>query len=168
MERKAKTGMNAWLIIGIVFTIVGAVFSITMVGLFFVFKDIDPMTVWLFLPIFGLLGLIFLVLGLIFLINDIKKRRRSSRLLNSGNYIMAEITEVTFNGAVRVNGMHPFIIKCIYQDMAGNIHIFKSRDLFFDPRPLLKDQQVKVYVDADNFNHYYVDVDSVLPQVINH
>lgn len=168
MERKAKTGASVWLVIGIIFTIAGAVFSITMAGLFLAFKDIDPMVVLLFLPIFGLLGLIFLGFGITFLVLDIRKRRRSSRLLNSGNYITAEITEVTFNRAVRVNGMHPFIIKCIYQDTAGNIHIFKSRDLFFDPRPLLKDRQVKVYVDSDNYNHYYVDIDSVLPQVINH
>lgn len=168
MERKAKTGISVWLLIGITFTIVGTVFFAALVGIFFSFKDRDPVTFWLFLMIFGLLGLIFLTLGLIFLIHDIRKRRRSSRLLNSGNYIMAEITEVTVNGAVSVNRMHPFIIKCIYQDMAGNIHVFKSRELFFDPRPLLKDQQVRVYVDADNFDHYYVDIDSVLPKVINH
>lgn len=168
MERKAKTGVSAWLIIGIVFTIVGTVFLAVLIGLFFCLRKIDPMTFFVFLLVFGIMAPIFLVFGLICLIHEIGKKHRSNRLLNAGHYIMAEITEVTFNGAVRVNGGHPFIIKCIYQDMAGNIHIFKSRDLFFDPRPLLKDQQVKVYVDADNFNHYYVDVDSVLPQVINH
>lgn len=175
MERKAKTGLDVGLLIGIIFTIVGAAFSAVIAGLLLVFMGRDSMTFQLFLPVFGPLalvfgplGLIFLAIGLTFLIHGIRKRQRSTRLLNSGNYIMAEITEVTLNGAVRVNGAHPFIIKCIYQDMEGNIHIFKSRDLFFDPRPLLKDQQVRVYVDAGNFNHYYVDIDSILPQVINH
>lgn len=168
MERKAKTGVSVWLIIGIVFTIVGAVFLAVLIGLFFCLRKIDSMTFWGFLLVFGIMAPIFLVIGLWCFVHEIGKKRQSNRLLNAGNYIMAEITEVTFNGAVRVNGKHPFIIKCIYQDMEGNIHIFTSRDLFFDPRPFLKDQQVKVYVDADNYNHYYVDVDSVLPQVIRH
>lgn len=168
MERKAKTGMNVWLLIGIIFTIVGVSFSVTMVVVFFAFKDSDPMTFWLFLPIFGLMGVIFLVFGLILLTSQIRKKVRSNRLLNSGNYITAEITEVTMNYTVRINGRHPFVVKCIYQDMAGNVHIFKSRDLHFDPRELLKSQQVKVYVDGEDFKHYYVDIDEVLPKVINH
>lgn len=81
---------------------------------------------------------------------------------------MAEITEITVNHTVKVNGRHPYIIKCIYQDMAGNIHIFKSRDLYFDPGTLLREQKVKVYVDGKDFKYYYVDIDEILPKVIQH
>ena len=55
-----------------------------------------------------------------------------------------------------------------YQDMYGNVHIFKSRDLYFDPTDLFKDQMVKVYVDGDNYKRYYVDIDEVLPNVIEY
>lgn len=168
MERKVKTEMNVWMLIGIIFTIIGACFSITMAALFLAFIDSDPMTFWLFLPSFGTLGVVFLAIGLILLAGQIQKTARCNKLLNSGNYITAEITEVTQNYNVRVNGRHPYIIKCIYQDRAGNIHIFTSRNLFFDPGALLRSQQVKVYVDGEDFKHYYVDADEILPRVINH
>lgn len=50
--------------------------------------------------------------------------------------------------------------------MYGNIHIFRSRNLSFDPTPPLTDQMVRVYVEGENFKHYYMDIDSVLPEVM--
>ena len=166
MERKSKTGPSALLIVGSVFTIVGA--SFLAIGLIIYYALKEEERVILFLLIYGGIGLLFFVLGLIFLIVVAGKKARSDKLLNAGNYVMAQIMEVSLNYNVTVNRRHPYIVRCRYQDMYGNVHIFKSRDLFFNPTDLLKDRMVKVYVDGENYKHYYVDIDGVLPNVIEH
>lgn len=166
MERKSKTGLSALLIVGSIFTILGAVFLATGVIIYYALKEEEGAI--LFLLIFGGIGLLFFVLGVIFLIVELKKKLRNDKLLGAGNYVMAEVLEVTLNYNVAVNRRHPYIVRCRYQDMYGNVHIFKSRDLFFDPTDLLKDRMVKVYVDGENYKHYYVDIDGVLPNVIEH
>lgn len=166
MERKSKTGLSALLIVGSIFTILGAVFLATGVIIYYALKEEEGAI--LFLLIFGGIGLLFFVLGVIFLIVELKKKLRNDKLLGAGNYVMAEVLEVTLNYNVAVNRRHPYIVRCRYQDMYGNVHIFKSRDLFFNPTDLLKDRMVKVYVDGENYKHYYVDIDGVLPNVIEH
>lgn len=163
MERKAKAGINALLVIGIIFTLIGAVFlTVGIVSYIF-------MAEMLFFSLtFGSIGLVFFVLGVIFLSVEMKKAVWNNRLLQTGNYIIAEVAEVRTNYAMQINGRHPFIVMCQYQDMSGNVHIFKSRNLLFDPSSLLKDQRVKVYVDGEEFKHYYVDIDEILPKVIEH
>ena len=165
MERKIKTEINAILIIGIVFSFMGAIFLLTGT---IIYCQLDERDAIPFLLIFGGIGLLFLVIGLIFLIIEIRKKTWNTKLLRSGNYIMAEISEVRMNYAVNVNGRYPFIVVCRYQDMLGNVHMFKSRNLYFDPSGLFKDQNVKVYVDGEEFKHYYVDIDEILPNIIEH
>ena len=166
MERKSKTGLSALLIVGSVFTIVGASFLAIGLIIYYALKEEEGAI--LFLLIFGGIGLLFFVLGVIFLIVELKKKLRNDKLLGAGNYVMAEVLEVTLNYNVAVNRRHPYIVRCRYQDMYGNVHIFKSRDLYFDPTDLFKDQMVKVYVDGDNYKRYYVDIDEVLPNVIEY
>lgn len=114
-----------------------------------------------FRAIFCGFGEVLLIASVLCLV--IRTRVRNNRLISSGQYIMAEISEITMN-----YDRHPYIIICRYQDRYGNIHTFRSRNLYFDPVPLLKDQMVKVYVDRDNFKFNYVDIDEVLPKVIWH
>lgn len=166
MDRKSKTGPNALLIVGSIFTVLGALFVAIGLITYCALKG-DEAAVLLLL-IFGGIGLIFFVLGVIFLIVVLKKKLRNDRLLESGNYVMAQIMEVVLNYNVEVNGRHPYNVRCSYQDSCGNGHIFKSRDLFFDPTNLFKDQMVRVYVDGENYRHYYVDIDEILPNVIEH
>lgn len=165
MERKAKTGISAIFIAGIVFTCIGVVYLV--VGICshtFASNEISL----IFLYAFGGLGILFFVLGVIFLTLEIRKRLRCNRLLQSGNYITAEISEINLNYNVRINGRHPYIVICRYQDMSGTIHIFKSRNLSFHPDTLFLGQTVKIYTDSEDFKHYYMDIDEVLPKVILH
>ena len=112
--------------------------------------------------------MIFLAIGLVFLVIKIRRKQRCNRLLQSGSYIMAEIAETKINYNVRINGKSPYVVECQYWDMAGNVHIFKSRCLYFNPESLFKDRMVRVYVEGDNYKNYYVDIDEVLPRVIRH
>lgn len=164
-ERKAKQGLSVCLIVGIVFTVMGAAYL--GVGIFAFIREKGESDV-LFQILFGGLGFVFLIAGLIFLFLEIRKRQRNNRLLRSGNYILAEISEIVWCTNIRVNSRHPYVAMCRYQDMEGNVHLFRSRYLYFDPEPLLKDRTVRVYVENGNFRHYYVDIDEVLPNVIRH
>lgn len=164
-KRKAKRGWTVLLILSIIFITLGTLYIIVgaVVGNLAFNEDAV-----IFGYTFGGLGAVFLIVGGICLSLEICKRRLINKLLHSGQYIMAEISEITMNYAVRVNFRHPYIVICRYQDMNGYVHTFRSRNLNFDPAPLLRDRMVRVYVEGDDFRHYYVDIDEVLPAVIAH
>lgn len=62
------------------------------------------------------------------------------------------------NGSVAVNGVNPFFLECHYQNPAtGQTHVFRSENLPYYPAELIG-KEVKIYVDRENFSHYYVDV----------
>lgn len=157
-QRKAKGGWSVRLIMAIVFTSIGIVDII--VGRTVREENIQG-NVMVFRAVFGGLGSVLLAVGIICLIFEVRTRRRNNRMLNSGQYVLAEISEITMNYSIRINSRHPYIVKCRYQDMNGVVHVFQSRNLNFDPAPVLRDQMVRVYVD-DDFRHYYMDIDSIL------
>ncbi len=164
-QRKAKGGWSARLIAAIVFISIGILYIIIerVVG-----EESINGNAMVFRAAFGGLGVVLLAAGVLCLILEVRTRRRNNRLLNSGQYVLAEISEITMNYSIRINSRHPYIVKCRYQDMNGAVHVFRSRNLNFDPAPILRDQMVRVYVDGDDFRHYYMDIDSILPTVIEH
>ena len=166
-EKKAKMGISGMLIVAIVFIIMGIAFLPTGVGIYL--SGIGTTSEALvFLAVFGGTGGVFLVVGGILFALFINKKKHYNRLLQNGQYVMAEISEVKINYSVQVNARHPYVVLCRYQDNYGNIHIFKSRNLMFNPTDLMKDNIVKVYVEGENYKHYYVDIDEILPKVFEH
>ena len=165
MEKKAKIGLSASMIIGIVFTGMGVAFLTAgiVTGIILSAEGSN-----LFLMIFGGIGTAFLLMGLPFLVVAIRRRKQMNRVLKEGHYIMAEVCEVTRNYGVRVNNRYPFLIRCRYDDGRGNVHIFKSRNIFYVPDTLQVGCPVKVYVDPNNYKHYYMDIDEVMPKVIEY
>lgn len=164
-KRKAKRGWTALLILSIIFIVLGTLYIIVAAVVGSMAFNEEAV---IFGYTFGGLGAVFLIVGVICLCFEIRKRKINNKLLNSGQYIMAEISEITMNYAVRVNFRHPYIVICRYQDRNGYVHTFRSRNLNFDPASLMRDRMVRVYVDGDDFKHYYVDIDSLLPTVIEH
>ena len=164
-NKKVYSDIITFLIIGFVFTLDGTVFlGVAIATLFWnVGADIN-----LFTCIFGGVGLVFFIIGIICLCFAFKKRNRIKRLLSDGKYVMAEIAGVSRCYNVKIWGYYPYVVICQYQDISGDVHMFKSRYLRFNPEPLLKDQMVRVYVDAEDYNYYYVDIDEVLPNIIEH
>lgn len=150
---------------GLVFIIIGAVITVSA-GSGKVQVDGDPK---LFIAIFGGIGALFFILGGIFLALMIRRRSIHNRLFSQGCYVLAQVTSVLPNYSIRVNGRCPYIAECSYTDPnTGVLHIFRSRNIYFDPTAIAMDAMVPVYVDPDNFRHYYVDIDSVLPEVQRH
>lgn len=165
MEKKARIGQSALLIIGIIYTALGGTFVILGVALAALLRDSDAFMVGL---IFGGIGAIFLILGIIFLIVELCKKKRSDALLASGHYILGEVVDLAANINVNVNGRYPYHIIVQYIDPHGVRHIFRSPGLRIFRDPELLGKKVKVYVENDNFKHYYVDVDEILPKYVEH
>ena len=80
MEKKARIGRSALLIIGSIYTALGGPFVILGIALAALLRDSDAFMVGL---IFGVIGTIFLILGIVFLIVELCKKRRSDALLAS-------------------------------------------------------------------------------------
>ena len=165
MEKRAKLGVNALLLIGIIYAGLGGLFVI--LGLFFAIglKDTEA---WMIGTIFAGIGGIFLVLGVIFLCLEWRKRRRANRLMAGGRYVWGQIVEFVPNYNVTVNGRHPYIAMVRYADGYGVTHIFKSGSLRIYPDPAAVGRQVKVYIENDTYEHYYVDMDGVMPRGVEH
>ena len=165
MEKKARIGRSALLIIGIIYTALGGTFVILGIALAALLESSDGLMIGL---IFGGIGGIFLILGIIFLVVEIRKKKRSDALLASGHYILGEVVDIAANINVNVNGRYPYYIIAQYIDPHGVRHIFKSPSLRIFRDPELIGKKVKVYVENDNFKHYYVDVDEILPKYVEH
>ena len=165
MEKKARIGRSALLIIGIIYTGLGGIFVILGVALTALLRSDDGLMIGL---IFGGIGGIFLILGIIFLIVEFCKKKRSDALLASGHYVLGEVVDIAANINVNVNGRYPYYIIVQYVDPHGVRHIFKSPSLRIFRDPELIGKKVKVYVGNDSFKHYYVDVDGILPQYVEH
>lgn len=170
MNRKIKTGINVSWILGIVFGSIGFIFI--MAALIFLFftgqNSFQEEEMKITALIFLVIGSIFFVIGLIFLIHQFLKIRKIRRVVEAGNYIYAQVAEFDRNYNISVNGRNPYFVRCRYQDSNGTIHMFRSRNLFYNPETILLETQVRVYVDKDNYKYYYVDIDEILPKVIEH
>ncbi len=170
--RKPKFSLSALDIIGLIFAPIGAIFIFIGV-IVSAYAKAHPENVTgdpgIFLPVFGGIGLLFFVLGLVFLIVTFHKRMLQAQLLQEGYCITAQITSCNPNYNVRVNGRCPYVAECSYMDPAtGVVHLFRSRNVYFDPTMIVNGMDVPVYVRPDDFRHYYVDLDAVLPQVVKH
>lgn len=164
-NRIVDSTIGMFLIIGIIFVLVGSIF--TGVGIATFFWNAGPDMIF-FRLIFGGIGLPLFIIGIICLLYSIRRRNRINSLISSGKYVMAEVARVNRCYNVKLNGYHPYVVTCQYQDASGNIHMFRSRYLRFNPEPLLKDQMVRVYLDHEDYKYYYVDIDEVLPNIIEH
>ena len=165
MDRKARRGQSALLIIGCVYTGLGGLFVALGIALKVLLKSDDGTMIGL---IFGGIGSIFLILGILFLIFQFCRKRRADALLASGRYVWGEVVDIAANLNVNVNGRHPYYMIVQYIDPNGVRHIFKSPGLRIFRDPGLIGKKVKVYIENESFRHYYVDADEILPRYVEH
>ncbi|MBR3824066.1 MAG: DUF3592 domain-containing protein [Lachnospiraceae bacterium] len=114
--------------------------------------------------ILAVLGVIFALIGIISAVIGIKKSAKKKELLQQGRYICAVVERVDMNYNYYVNGRHPYVIYCNYQDeYSGVLYRFKSDNMWTDPYPFLQQgSNVRVYVDGQDYSKYYVDVEGSL------
>lgn len=168
---KIRTGFGAMEIVAIVFTAIGGFFT-AAAAVFLLNLDALRMhgsgDVWVLPLVFGAVGVPFLAVGLAFVGVCLHKKAVCRRAAEGGYYVMADVAAIRPDWSVRVNGQCPYVLECHYRDpSSGALHVFKSRNLYFYPEEL-QGKQLRVYVDRENWKHYYVDVESVLPDVRIH
>ena len=135
-------------------------------------------SLWLFSFIFGSVLAVFLIVGIIcmiiystnkelFLQNFENKKGKKEKLIANGKYIYADIVDIDVNVYQKVQidriSMNPYFIVCKYVEANGKEYLFKSKSLLYNPSALIKEKQLKVYVDLKNPKKYYVDTSSILP-----
>lgn len=159
MEGKFKFRLGAPGMAGLIFAFAGLPFL--LIGILMPADSIKVSQVGFRLALCGMGGLFF-VLGNVFLVQAIRKNVKYKKLVAAGNYLMADFVNATLNTSVSINGRNPYIAEFQFMDSLGMIHVFQSRDLMFDPTSAFSGRQVRVYVDPENFDNYYVDVDEIL------
>ena len=165
MENKIKFGLNARLIVGIVFGALGAIYlPIGLISLAVGAMD-GTQVVGI---VFTALGAVFLTVGIILLVFEFSKREQIRQAVENRRYIWGEIVEIERNHAIRVNGRCPYVVLARYRGRNGQLHIFRSRNLLRYPDSSIIGQQVRIYCKDETFKIYYMDLDGVLPSVIEH
>ena len=120
--------------------------------------------------ILGVIGLSFFIAGISIFMVHRRSRKKQERLMRTGTVVTANITDVCY-GNVTVNNQPSHRIVCQWIDPSdGNVCVFKSKNIMFDPRFFLETNNIKtlpVYVDLLNPKDYYVDVSSVETKLKN-
>lgn len=166
MERKVKMGTSARFLVGIVFTVVGCVFLILSIALTGWAEEAEVVLVGkIYLPIGG----VFFLLGVSFLLADWIKRRRAQKMLDEGCFLWARIIRIQPNWNVTINGRHPCMAVVSARDSRDVEHIFKSASYM----KLREDMaligcQIKVYYEDETYRCYYVDVQELMSNTIEH
>ncbi len=113
----------------------------------------------------GGMGLVLFSIGAGLVLVPRLLARRAAEIRASGTPVQAKIQGVGRNTAVAVGGTNPWRVAAQWQDPAtGEIHVFHSENLWFDPTDYLKRDLVTVYVDPANPRRYAMDV-SFLPKL---
>lgn len=121
--------------------------------------------------IFAILGTVFSLIGLVGILVYLSTKSDKKKLLTHGYRIYAEIFDIIQEPLYTINNRHPYRILCKYEDSYGEVHIFKSEMILYDPTDMLKDNVIPIYVKEKNrkkyYKKYYVKIDEVLPKKVN-
>jgi hypothetical protein len=118
-----------------------------------------------FALIVPILGGIAFVFGMLMIIHDIKAKNTKLELLKNGEYINAEIEEVIYNTSVTFNRISPFFITCKWKNPDdGNIYLFKSENIWYNPEDTIKQRNITtlpVYINRENLKKYFVSLENL-------
>ena len=139
---------------------------------------------------FGLEGVILLVFllifiggGIVLLLSGLRLFRRDKKRVDglreayeNHRCIMADIVGVQVNSSFEkssdnmftgVSYRNLYTVECHYKDPAGITHIY-YKTLRYDPTGLIIARQVPVYIDRDDEENFFVDIDQALAPVEVH
>lgn len=122
-------------------------------------------SLWGGATIVGGIGLVFGLIGGGMLAYGVVKRRSNAHLQKNGVEIQADFQGVEHNTSLTVNGRSPFNIVCQWlHPQTGELYIFRSENLWFDPSDHVEYEKIPVLVDESNLKKYWVDT-SFLPKL---
>lgn len=113
-----------------------------------------------------IMGIVFAAVGIVPAVRSVIKRQDGERLMQEGRRLEGVVESFIQNYNISINGRHPYIIICIWQDMYQDvIYRFKSENLWTNPQPVFQvGDRIDIYVQGDNYKKYYVDAKSRLNQ----
>lgn len=115
--------------------------------------------------IVGALGAVLALVGGGILYWQRRAAARAQYLRRHGTPVQTEFQSVELNTALRVNGRHPWRIVTQWKNPAsGELHLFESENIWFDPTAHIGSRQITVYLDRRNPKRYHMDV-SFLPKL---
>lgn len=145
--------------IGILFSFIGGTFFVIGIasGIFYAKTPTFRGNFFLFPLVFGGIGLLFLILGICFLTIARKQKKNRLQLIETGEQVLAEVTDCFIDYSVRINHRHPYCLNLKYYDpFSGRTLVFTSGAVM-NPNNYLG-RQLTVYVDRNNPDRYYVEV----------
>ena len=161
MKRRSVSAIG---IIGAVYAVIGSVFGI-LGGSFLYFGEGGDLSV--VGTVFSILGSVFLILGCILLLIKASRQKRQAALVAENRYIWAQICDITENRNVQVNGRSPVVFLARYSE-GGREHLFRSGNIRYYRDERLLGKQVRVYVPENGLKPYYMDVEELLPETVEH
>ena len=145
-----------------VFSLLGAIEL--AIGIFMLLLN-NPTTRIIALP-FCFVGLVFAGIGIGMYLSLRRRSALKEELIAGGYYEFATVISIDRNIRISINGRHPFVVVCRIE-RGGVLHEYKSDNLFTHPG-LKAGDPIPVYLDRNDDSHYYVDVESAMPTIINH
>ncbi len=112
--------------------------------------------------VFGLIGIVFLGIGVLLVLWVILKVLLAHRAIKKGHFVKAKLVRVYQNYSVSVRGLYPYVVECSYTDPeSGKTFKFRSKNIFYDPEPLMTSDEIPVYAEPPRYRPYFVDIDAV-------
>ncbi len=126
----------------------------------------DYFSLWGPATVVGGIGAALFLIGLGITLFAVLQRRKEEDLRLNGARVEADLQSVEQNTSIGNAGQHPWRIVGQWVDPTSQrVHLFRSRNLWFDPRPYVGDRRhVTVFVERGNPRRYHVDL-SFLPRL---
>ena len=122
------------------------------------------MSLWALPAVTGGVGTLFLLVSAAISFGVTLRRRADDFLRRNGTAIRTGFQSVELNTRIRVNGRCPYRILTRWENPdTSEIHVFHSKNLWFDPSQSIDREEITVFVDRRNLKKYLMDV-SFLPK----
>lgn len=127
----------------------------------------DFFSLWGASAILGGLGSVFFMVGFSIFFFGNRRKKKIAYLKKNGMSVEASLHSVAVNSSLKVNGKNPYQIFAQWKDpRTSTLHTFRSENIWFDPTPHIKDEKMRVLLEKNNPEKYYVDI-AFLPAAID-
>ena len=169
MRDLKKGGFDPMMLTGVVFTAIGASLVLGGAMLCLALNNTHIRLIWMPVAIMCAIGIVFLALGIAFLAVIRRRQKLEEELKSQGDVVYADVTGVAMNCSVSVHGRHPWVVEASCRDpFTGKVHLLNGKELYFDPGAYAEGMKVPIYRSGDDFGKCFMDVDSMLPEVVIH
>ncbi len=164
MSRRIKTAMPPVGVCSLVFTVLGALYLLLAILCLSFSTDPEDRTVGI---VFSILGIVFLLTALIALLFLIGGQQKKNKARAGGKFLYGEVVDIVPYGT-HYSYRPVFTVLTRYIDNQGTIHIFRTPNLKSYPDRSILGRKVRIFYEDDSFQHYYVDLESGFPRIIEH